>query len=1089
MSLRARFASSVSAGIRLRGEEYFGQERVRLHVCGPTEANATVTGGTDYRVHLTREADTLRASCTCPFYDRGLPCKHIWAVLLAVDARRGLLGPNGALPRRLLTVDPNDKRGGGGLARRGPAPNGRPGSEPGAPTWRDLLNQVQTARPEAKPAAGELLYAIDVPASQKSQRLTLDILAPPRKRDGSEGKLKQLRITRQETGLLPDPDDRKILSLLAGATSGGLMSHWYSPLGSYPAPTHCELPAASAEVLLPMLCATGRCRLMLAPETFSPFPLTWAGGQAWELWLEVREGADGACRIDGGLRRGDERMDLSRPLLLVESGFVFTEREAARVDTSGTYSWISLLRRHGSLRVPAAERGELLERLLNTAELPHLDLPDSLRVQETYAAPRPRLRLVAPNRRYQHQQPGWPSAELSFLYDGREVRAGSPGRGVYEPATRRLLLRDAVAEQRSAARLRELGLRPSPDPLSGAHSLAIPAPRVPKVVRVLLAEGWSVEAEGKLYRAPGRFQMGLSSGVDWFELHGEAEFEGVTLNLPDLLAALRRDDGFVELGDGTLGILPEEWLRRIAPIAGLGAKEGDHLRFTPAQTALLDAWLEAEPEVSFDAKVEQARRHLRDSGGVVPAYEPPGFRGELRGYQRIGLGWLHSLREVGFGGCLADDMGLGKTVQVLALLETRRVLRQREGLPPSLLVVPKSLVFNWIQEAARFTPQLAVLDYTGAARAKSGDPFAGHDLVLITYGTLRRDILRLRQTEFDYLILDEAQAIKNAESQTAQSARLLRGKHRLALTGTPVENHLGELWSLLEFLNPGLLGSSPLLRGGADDLRNPEPAAREVYARAVRPFLLRRTKEAVAPELPPKIEQTLFCELPPKQRRLYDELRDHYRSSLDARIGTQGLGKSKILVLEALLRLRQAACHPGLLDADRADEPCAKLDLLLPQLEEVLEEGHKALVFSQFTRFLALLRSQLDKAKVPYVYLDGQTRNRQERVEQFQNDPDCKLFLISLKAGGLGLNLTAADYVYLLDPWWNPAVEAQAIDRTHRIGQTRPVFASRLVARGTVEEKILELQRSKRALADAVIHADQSLVSGLTREDLDLLLS
>ena len=361
--------------------------------------------------------------------------------------------------------------------------------------------------------------------------------------------------------------------------------------------------------------------------------------------------------------------------------------------------------------------------------------------------------------------------------------------------------------------------------------------------------------------------------------------------------------------------------------------------------------------------------------------------------------------------------------------------------------------------------------------------------MLTTYGTLRQDVGELRKVEFDYVILDEAQAIKNADSQTAKAARLLRGRHRLALSGTPVENHLGELWSLLEFLNPGLLGASPFLRTHSDGAARPARRDPRLLARALRPFLLRRTKEQVAPELPAKIEQTLYCELPPKQRRLYDELRDHYRSALGARIGEQGLGRAKILVLEALLRLRQAACHPGLLDRDRAAEPCAKLDLLLPQLREVLAEGHKALVFSQFTSFLALLREQLDAEGISYLYLDGRTRDRQEKVEAFQSDPGCQLFLISLKAGGLGLNLTAADYVYLLDPWWNPAVEAQAIDRAHRIGQVRPVFASRLVARDTVEEKILELQKTKRDLADAVIQADRSLISGLSREDLEMLLS
>ncbi|HZF10082.1 MAG TPA: DEAD/DEAH box helicase [Thermoanaerobaculia bacterium] len=432
-------------------------------------------------------------------------------------------------------------------------------------------------------------------------------------------------------------------------------------------------------------------------------------------------------------------------------------------------------------------------------------------------------------------------------------------------------------------------------------------------------------------------------------------------------------------------------------------------------------------------------------------------------------------------------MGLGKTVQVLALLEARREERAAGSLPPSLVVVPRSLVFNWLAEATQFTPALKILDYTGAGRAAETASFADHDVVLITYGTLRRDIATLRERELDYVILDEAQAIKTASSQTAQAARLLRGRHRLALSGTPVENHLDELWSLLEFLNPGFTGSEAF-RKRAGDLRAPGAASAEL-ARALRPLILRRTKQQVAPELPARVEQTLVCELSARQRRLYDELRDYYRAVLEKRIGAQGLGRTKLLVIEALLRLRQAACHPALVDRGRQGEPCAKLDLLLPQLQEVLSEGHKVLVFSQFTSFLALLRRRLEAEGLSYLYLDGKTRNRQELVEAFQSEGGCPLFLISLRAGGLGLNLTAAGYVYLLDPWWNPAVEAQAVDRAHRIGQTRTVFAYRLVARDTVEEKILELQAGKRALADAIIQADESLMASLSREDLELLLS
>jgi SNF2 family DNA or RNA helicase len=454
---------------------------------------------------------------------------------------------------------------------------------------------------------------------------------------------------------------------------------------------------------------------------------------------------------------------------------------------------------------------------------------------------------------------------------------------------------------------------------------------------------------------------------------------------------------------------------------------------------------------------------------------------------------MNFLRRFGFGGCLADDMGLGKTVQALALLEARRTGRKalapgehETPLRTSLVVVPRSLVFHWKREAERFAPELRVLDHTGSARLKPSGHFAEYDVVLTTYGTLRRDALHFKDQRFDYCILDEAQAIKNSATLSAKAARLLRADYRLAMSGTPVENHLGELWSLFEFLNPGMLGSASLF-GAAG--RNPDAATREVLSRALRPFILRRTKGQVARELPEKTEQTIYCDLEPREKRLYDELRDYYRARLLRNGDAESMSKLKFQALEALLRLRQAACHPGLIDKKKTAEASAKVDTLIAQLDQVMDEGHKALVFSQFTSLLAIVRQRLDGAGIAYAYLDGRTRDRQARVEEFQNNPDLKLFLISLKAGGLGLNLHAAEYVYLLDPWWNPAVEAQAIDRAHRIGQTRQVFAYRLIARDTVEEKVLELQRTKRDLADAIVTGNNSLIQSLTREDLQLLLS
>jgi SNF2 family DNA or RNA helicase len=398
------------------------------------------------------------------------------------------------------------------------------------------------------------------------------------------------------------------------------------------------------------------------------------------------------------------------------------------------------------------------------------------------------------------------------------------------------------------------------------------------------------------------------------------------------------------------------------------------------------------------------------------------------------------------------------------------------------------VLHNWAAEAARFAPRLKVLVHDGVDRIAPGDHFREHDVVLTTYGLLRRDAEALSGVELDYAVLDEAQAIKTARTAAARAARQLRARHRLALTGTPIENHLGELASLIDFLNPGVLGAGSALSSLAQGGRRVDGATAEVLARAVRPFFLRRTKREVARELPDRVEQTIVCELDGEQRRLYDELHEHCRRSIANHVERDGVARSTVHILEALMRLRQAACHPGLLDERRRGQPSAKLDALLESLEAVREQGQKALVFSQFTSFLAIVRDRLQARGIEHEYLDGKTRDRAACVARFQGDERCGVFLVSLKAGGVGLNLTAAEYVFLLDPWWNPAVEAQAIDRAHRIGQTRTVFAYRLLARGTVEEKVAELQQQKRELADALFGDGGASLGGLTREDLALLL-
>ncbi|MGA2261028.1 MAG: DEAD/DEAH box helicase [Acidobacteriota bacterium] len=908
--------------------------------------------------------------------------------------------------------------------------------------------------------------------------MAIDVQVRTRKKNGAWGKPRAYSIKYQILPALPDPLDRQILQLLIGTpryTVNVDSGNRFFP------------SAEALAELLPLMCRSGRCFFRPAEPQLELQPLAWDADEPWQFLVDVRR-RESAYVLSGSLRRGEERTALEEPAILFRFGFFINRGLISRCDYGGAFDWVRLLRREKRVEVPAQDRDTLFQELLRLPLLPALELPEELQFEEVRACGQPVLKLRrSPN----PWERGMLQADLAFEYAGFLVRPAEISQGIADPSNRRRIRRDPQAEKSAVQLLARTGFArgySSKGPVWLLHEA-----KLPHTVRDLTAAGWQIEAEGKLFRTAGAFKIEVSSGIDWFELRGSVEFGDRRAPLPALLAALKRKENTVLLDDGSVGILPEEWLRKYGILAGLGTAEEDHLRFSRCQTGLLDALLAAEPAASCDEIFERARARLREFAGVAPADVAPGFCGQLREYQREGLGWIHFLREFGFGGCLADDMGLGKTIQVLALLESRRELRalsSREGQPAaSLVVAPRSLIFNWKQEAARFTPQLRVLDHTGAGRARVDGGFDAYDLVLTTYGTLRRDAAFFKDRHFDYLILDEAQAIKNAGTASAKAARLLKGNHRLALSGTPVENHLGELWSLFEFLNPGMLGSSSVLKLGQGELRKPDHEARELLARALRPFILRRTKAQVARDLPDKVEQTLFCELDLAQRRLYNELRNHYRQQLLQKVEHEGIGKTSIQILEALLRLRQAAIHPGLIDPRRVTEPSAKLEALMPQLDEVLDAGHKALVFSQFTSMLAILKPKLEERKLAFAYLDGKTRDRQAEVERFQHDPKCRLFLISLKAGGLGLNLTAAEYVFLLDPWWNPAVEMQAVDRSHRIGQTRTVFAYRLISRDTVEEKVLELQRTKRDLADAIINADNSLIRDLRPEDLALLLS
>ncbi len=1150
---------------------------------------ARVRGREPYTVTIKREDRAAIAECTCPAFEKGAYCKHIWATLL--DLQHKSEGPG-------ISAEDLAK-----LRVRAPKARKRDLSKPkirqGEPTWVGRLSLMRQPGFDSRgadhvfPDQRQVCYAILPSLSARQSGLVVDL----RQRTPTAGgwsKPKAMRISASGIASLSDPVDRELCALLLGSNT----VHEHESSESYRGMRgHAtfRLQAGSWRTLLTRMIQTGRCFVESdgGESTSGQTPLAWDGDEPWVLWMIGKIDGEELC-VDVELRRGDERMAIDAPKLLLGGwdGLAIYQGKAAPLDDRDAFRWASQFRDEtkrgyeepSPLRVPIKDVPGFMDRLYLLPQLPEIDLPEGVARQEQRVKPACCLDL-------HRSGPGSPgggagknqiTARVWFDYAGQRVIPTQPGRfvpvtpvaaaehpeavtaphdtnlptgepientaddtadvsetvtavSVRDEPVSRPIRRDHPVERRALGLLMSLGLRQ----VNGdADELVMPAKHMVEVVHTLLAQGWIVNADKRVVRQASAPRLSVSSGIDWFELHGSVAYQRADgteqrVALPEILSMARAGQQMVTLDDGTQGLLPQQWIAEHGLLTGLGKLHEDHLRYKNSQVALLDALVREHEEIQIDDPFRQARERLNQFDGVKPLKASDKFHGTLRPYQEEGLGWLAFLRWFGVGGVLADDMGLGKTIQALAMLYNRKLAAEKaktektdpvdvhhDVLPhrPTLVVAPRSVVFNWLDETEHFAPELKVLAYGGTDREAMRADFDDHDLIVTSYGLMRRDIADLKEHEFDYIVLDEAQAIKNPASQSAKAARLLTARHRLALTGTPIENHLGDLWSIFEYLNPGMLGSNKrfndMIRAGTTASRSvtqekgpeeedaPSDSAKTAVlsqiAQALRPFVLRRAKSQVLKDLPKKTEQTIVCQMEPAQRKVYDDLRAYYHNQLlnqldapgDKGARSPGIGgRPAFMVLEALLRLRQAACHPGLIDPKRANEPSAKLDSLLDRLADVIDEGSKALVFSQFTSMLALVKPKLDERGIKYCYLDGQTRDRREVVKQFQEDSAFPLFLISLKAGGFGLNLTAAEYVFILDPWWNPAVEAQAIDRTHRIGQTKPVFAYRMVCQDTVEQRIVDLQNRKRKLAEAIVGGDDSLLRSLSREDLESLLS
>ena len=582
----------------------------------------------------------------------------------------------------------------------------------------------------------------------------------------------------------------------------------------------------------------------------------------------------------------------------------------------------------------------------------------------------------------------------------------------------------------------------------------------------------------------------VSSGIDWFDAKIEIEFGTQRVGIVDIKKALAAKQSFVPLGDGTLGILPDEWLKRYSLLFKVGEGRSNQLRLSKYHMSVIDELYENRDEKELSFALDEKFERLREFKSIPEIPAPVELQEILRPYQTSGYQWLSYLNDVGWGGILADDMGLGKTVQALTML---RYYKTTEGKLKALVVCPTTLIYNWQNEVKKFTPDLKYHIHHGSIRSRNVEELLAHDIIITTYGTLRSDIQLLLKIVFDYVILDESQAIKNPSSKVTKAAGLLAAKNRLCMSGTPLQNNTFDIFAQMNFLNPGLLGSMEFFR---NEFATPidkfgEQEQKEHLRKLLYPFILRRTKEQVAKDLPEKTETILFCEMEDEQRKIYEAYRNSYRDKIMGTIDQQGIDKSQLTILQGLMKLRQICDSPAILnEEEKYPNHSIKLDELTREITENIGE-HKALVFSQFLGMLGLIKEKLKEQEIPFEYFDGSTSapDREKAIQNFQQNDTCRVFLISLKAGGVGLNLTAADYVYIVDPWWNPAVEQQAIDRTHRIGQTKNIFAYRMICIDTIEDKILQLQERKKALAKELIADDASFIKALSKADVEYLFS
>ncbi len=1021
-----------------RGKRYFEQGRVLE--CEPTEVSsfqeadifkARVEGSDYYQIYLDVPAQDY--DCSCPVNEQwrrwGGACKHVIATTLELACR---------IREEQLT------------------------SGEVSTNWESLARSLGQ-EPGSSRAQSPFSYVL----IEHQQRINI---APVRK---SDGKLNEISLNSVEsTDLSLCPEDRLILARLETITGRGNRASveqgnralgdvlrmltdrdvYYRKKQADPTPIAvCEEPAE-----LQFMFGT-------APDSgyeFTPFINTPA--------VDTKENSPGR-------------------IILREPPWFLTEDKKMFPVEAGPVSRKLLDYTNGdSFTVPEKEAASFARSILPLFHKSETSLYVEKGIRQGKQVP-PEGRLELEEK---HQQL---LLRFRVQYNSTPVEPGRAGELlVYDEARKKFaaVKRDPEAETELQKQFEESGVEPSSRYKDYYRVSGEPLEWLAEELPQLTKDNFQVYGEESLTQFKRPQQMTKSEvvvrgNINWFDLDGEIEFEDESVPLSEIRSAVMEGDRFVPLGDGKRGAIPRKWLNRWGELFEWSKPRGDVLEVPRASASWIDQFTEEIDETRVDDAYRETLERLEATPELEPVETPVGFEGTLRPYQEEGLAWLSYLNETGLGALLADDMGLGKTIQVLALFQHR--FNEAGEYPHTLVVCPRSVLRNWEREAARFVPDLEVYRHHGTDRSDQLEDWPNPDLVLTTYGTLLRDIETVSKRNFDIVVLDESHRIRNPHTKRAKAARSLEADHRICLTGTPVQNTTMDLWSQFQFLNPGFLGTR---KGFKRALARPIEAsgdqeANRTLQKFIQPFVHRRTKLEVAEELPPLSEMKVDCEMAEAQRRAYEETLNQYQRMLSESLEEKGVEDSRFLVFKGLTRLRQICCHPEL--AERDETVSAKCEMFEEKAAEAIRNDHRVLVFSQFVQFLGKLIPIAEEQGWEYEYLDGQTRNRLERVDRFQDNEDIPLFFVSLKAGGEGLNLTGADLVFLMDPWWNPAVEQQAADRTHRIGQDKHVFVYRFLCPNTVEDKIMSLKQRKKKVEKNLLEPEAGLFRSLDEKDLESL--